>query len=68
MLPTLLAPGDLVLLKGRTSDHISRLAFAQLGRVDCWKVTCRKWIACDECWELGPALDAARRARGAWTG
>jgi UDP-N-acetylmuramoyl-tripeptide--D-alanyl-D-alanine ligase len=62
LLPTLLAPGDLVLLKGRTTDHVSRLFFAQVGRVDCWKAACPKRIPCDECWELGPAGDVAAGA------
>jgi UDP-N-acetylmuramoyl-tripeptide--D-alanyl-D-alanine ligase len=63
LLPALLDPGDLVLLKGRTTDHLSRLFFAQLGQVDCWKPVCAKQIACDDCWELGPALDVVRRMR-----
>lgn len=66
LLPAVIEPDDLVLLKGRTTDHVSRLFFAQLGRVDCWRPACPKRIACDECWELGPAGDAAARAvRGA---
>jgi UDP-N-acetylmuramoyl-tripeptide--D-alanyl-D-alanine ligase len=44
--------GDLVLLRGRTCDHISRLALAQTGEVACWKTTCRKRIVCDVCPEL----------------
>ena len=48
-----LRTGDLVLLKGETRDHLARLFFAQLGRVDCWKEVCRKNMLCDICWELG---------------
>ena len=46
---------DLVLLKGRTTDHLSRIFFAQLGTIGCWKERCRKTIVCDFCEELrGP--------------
>jgi UDP-N-acetylmuramoyl-tripeptide--D-alanyl-D-alanine ligase len=48
-----LREGDLVLLKGRTTDHIARLFFAQFGTVSCWKSHCPKTMLCDECWELG---------------
>lgn len=57
-LKTFLEPGDLVLLKGRASHHLSRLFFAQLGQVDCWKPTCSKMMLCDICPELGPASKA----------
>jgi UDP-N-acetylmuramoyl-tripeptide--D-alanyl-D-alanine ligase len=62
-LNTELRPGDLMLLKGRTTDHTARIFFAQLGDVGCWKVSCPKRTLCDNCWELGirPA-DAARAA------
>jgi UDP-N-acetylmuramoyl-tripeptide--D-alanyl-D-alanine ligase len=50
-----LRSGDLVLLKGRTTDHLSRLFFAQLGAIGCWKERCHKTIVCDFCDELqGP--------------
>ncbi|MGD0200521.1 MAG: UDP-N-acetylmuramoyl-tripeptide--D-alanyl-D-alanine ligase [Bryobacteraceae bacterium] len=63
---TELRPGDLVLLKGRTTDHATRLFFAQLGTVACWREPCRKTMLCDSCWELGfrPA-DAPQPAPGA---
>jgi UDP-N-acetylmuramoyl-tripeptide--D-alanyl-D-alanine ligase len=51
-LKTRLRPGDLVLLKGRTTDHAARILFAQLGEVGCWKSCCRKTMLCDSCWEL----------------
>jgi len=54
-LKTELRRGDLVLLKGRTTDHLSRLFFAQLGSIECWKAKCRKTIVCDFCDELRPA-------------
>lgn len=48
-----LQDGDLVLLKGRTTDHIARVFFAQFSSVSCWKQYCPKRMLCDECWELG---------------
>jgi UDP-N-acetylmuramoyl-tripeptide--D-alanyl-D-alanine ligase len=51
-LRTDLRPDDLVLLKGRTTDHAARVLFAQLGEVGCWKTYCRKTTLCDNCWEL----------------
>jgi len=58
-----LGAGDLVLLKGRTSDHVARLFLAQLGTVRCWRPSCDRRIACDVCPELG--LAAADRAPSA---
>jgi UDP-N-acetylmuramoyl-tripeptide--D-alanyl-D-alanine ligase len=54
-LRTELRQGDLVLLKGRTTDHLSRLFFAQLGEIGCWKTRCQETIVCDVCDELRPA-------------
>jgi UDP-N-acetylmuramoyl-tripeptide--D-alanyl-D-alanine ligase len=54
-LQAFLQSGDLVLLKGRATHHLSRLFFAQLGPVDCWKPSCSKTMLCDICGELGPA-------------
>lgn len=48
-----LRSGDLVLLKGRSTDHAARLFFAQCGTVECWRDYCRKTMLCDMCWELG---------------
>jgi UDP-N-acetylmuramyl pentapeptide synthase len=48
-----LRSGDLVLLKGRTTDHAARLFFAQCGSVSCWRDYCRKTMLRDMCWELG---------------
>lgn len=47
--------GDLVLLKGRTTDHLERVFFAQIGSVRCRKARCSKTIACDLCPELRAA-------------
>jgi UDP-N-acetylmuramoyl-tripeptide--D-alanyl-D-alanine ligase len=50
-----LREGDLALLKGVYSDHLSRLYFAQVGTVGCWVETCPKAILCDDCPELRPS-------------
>jgi UDP-N-acetylmuramoyl-tripeptide--D-alanyl-D-alanine ligase len=57
-----LGPGDLMLLKGRTTDHAARIFFAQLGRVGCWKDHCEKLMLCDTCWELDITADQMRQA------
>jgi UDP-N-acetylmuramoyl-tripeptide--D-alanyl-D-alanine ligase len=44
--------GDLVLSKGRTTDHLERVFFAQVGAVRCRRATCSKTIVCDLCPEL----------------
>ena len=48
-----LQDGDLVLLKGMFSDHLSRIYFALRGTVACWKKACPKMMLCDDCPELG---------------
>ncbi len=48
-----LRAGDLVLLKGRTSDHLSRIFLAQLHEVTCNVDTCSRQILCDRCALLG---------------
>ncbi|HYN82341.1 MAG TPA: Mur ligase family protein [Gemmatimonadaceae bacterium] len=48
-----LRAGDVMLLKGRTTDHATRIFFAQLGTVKCWKEYCGKRMLCDMCPELG---------------
>src|SRR5579871_3395303 len=53
-----LRPGDLLLLRGRGTDHVTRLFFAQLGTVACWREPCKKNMLCDTCWELGFQPDA----------
>lgn len=61
-LRTELRSGDLMLLKGRTTDHAARIFFAQLGSVGCWKTDCDKRMLCDTCWELGMTRDEMNRA------
>src|SRR5579871_3382601 len=57
-----LRSGDVTLLKGRTTDHIARLYFAQLGTVNCWREHCPKTMLCDSCWELGFHPDSAQNS------
>lgn len=57
-----LSSGDLVLLRGRHCDQLSRLMFAQLGQVKCWKALCYKGMMCDICWELGTPPRDLRKA------
>lgn len=61
--------GDLVLLKGRMGDHVSRLVFGIAGPIRCRKTQCDKLILCDHCPELGavtpPLPIAALRQPGA---
>ena len=52
-----LRTGDLVLLKGRTTDHLTRLFFAQFGEIGCSKIQCAKTSLCDFCDELRPSFN-----------
>jgi UDP-N-acetylmuramoyl-tripeptide--D-alanyl-D-alanine ligase len=49
--------GDLVLLRGRATDHLSRIFFAQFGTIGCWKTKCKKRILCDHCEKLEPEFE-----------
>lgn len=60
LLHAILRAGDLVILKGRTTDHATRILFDQVGRVECWKPYCRKTMLCDICWELGTSAGQGR--------
>ncbi len=60
-LKTILGPGDVVLLRGRASDHVERIYFAQLGSVGCHAPTCGSHSLCDYCPELQPGLEEAAR-------
>jgi len=57
--------GDLVLLRGRATDHLSRICFAQFGEIGCWKTHCGKTIVCDHCNELRPGFDLQVMTKGA---
>jgi UDP-N-acetylmuramoyl-tripeptide--D-alanyl-D-alanine ligase len=58
-----LRPNDLMLLKGRTTDHAARIFFAQLGAVGCWTEYCPKRMLCDICWKLDITPEQSRTAR-----
>lgn len=60
-----LGHGDLVLLRGRTTDHLSRICFAQFSEIGCWKAHCGKTIVCDHCNELRPGFDLQVITKGA---
>ena len=42
-------PGDLVLLKGSISDHLSRLALQFERDVRCWQQPCKRMHFCERC-------------------
>lgn len=48
------AAGDLILLKGRNRDHLSRIYLDLVIEVRCWLDACEYRHLCDECAELGP--------------
>lgn len=54
-----LRPGDLVFLKGRMTDHLSRIAFAQFGSIGCRRNTCGVRDPCEFCRRLKPGYDIA---------
>jgi UDP-N-acetylmuramoyl-tripeptide--D-alanyl-D-alanine ligase len=47
-----LRSGDLVLLKGRKSDHMERVYLSQFGEIGCVKKSCNLRRCCDFCGEL----------------
>jgi len=55
-----LRPGDLVLLRGRLTDHLTRLCFDLAGPVACHRTICQKTMICDNCSELGAAVPLLR--------
>jgi UDP-N-acetylmuramoyl-tripeptide--D-alanyl-D-alanine ligase len=63
-LKSALRPGDLVLLKARTTDHFSRIFFAQFGPIGCWTRECGRTGLCDTCEELRPGFDLAVTTTG----
>lgn len=54
-LKNILQPGDLLVVKGRGTHHLTRVVYDQFGPVGCWKKQCRKTILCDVCPELRPS-------------
>lgn len=59
-LRTFLQAGDLALLRGRTTDHMGRLYYAQTGQVSCWIKYCPKREICERCPKLYLAPMLAR--------
>ncbi len=55
---SIVGPGDVALIRGRSIDHLTRLIYAQFGTVDCWKTNCSLIRVCDYCEKLG-ASDGA---------
>ncbi len=54
--------GDLILLKGRNRDHLSRIYLDLVTEVRCWLDTCEYRHLCDECSELGPRAPRGSQA------
>lgn len=48
-----LRAGDLVLIKGQSNHHLSRIYLGLIGEVTCTRPTCAKQTLCDRCPELG---------------
>ncbi len=61
-LPNFLRAGDLLLLRGRSGDHMARLYHAQLRQVSCWIDHCSKMILCDHCPALFASPNGGRRS------
>ncbi len=49
--------GDLIFVKGRATDHLSRIVFSQFGQIGCWQSRCRIQPVCDLCAKLMPSFD-----------
>ena len=70
-LQTLLRPGDLVLLKSSSADHIERIALRRTDGIACWLTRCGRNGLCDTCslrWVAAgerPAASVARDGRAA---
>ncbi|UCF38393.1 MAG: UDP-N-acetylmuramoyl-tripeptide--D-alanyl-D-alanine ligase [Acidobacteriota bacterium] len=62
-LKSLLIAEDLVLLKGRINQHLSRLIFDQVAPVRCWRPTCPERFLCDICWRLGLSRSEIERIK-----
>jgi UDP-N-acetylmuramoyl-tripeptide--D-alanyl-D-alanine ligase len=57
-LSSIAGPGDVVLFRGRSTDHLTRLVYAQFGTVQCWQTDCPIIVECDYCEKLR-AVNAA---------
>jgi UDP-N-acetylmuramoyl-tripeptide--D-alanyl-D-alanine ligase len=65
-----LRAGDLVLIKGQSNHHMSRIYLGLIGEVTCSRPTCPKQMLCDCCPELGfnwtKEMSALRAPPDAW--
>ena len=61
-----LRAGDLVFLKGRMTDHLSRVLFAQFGPIGCWTTSCQIHRVCDLCSRLRPEFDLEQALSEGW--
>lgn len=52
-----LRDGDLVFVKGKMTDHLSRVVFAQYGPIGCRTTACRLRPVCESCDQLQPGFD-----------
>ncbi len=59
-----LRAGDLVFVKGRATDHLSRVVFAQFGPVGCRLNHCEIRRVCELCPRLHPGFDLDRALAG----
>lgn len=48
-----LTRGDLVLLKGQSNHHLSRIYLGLLGPISCHTLSCSRQFLCDRCDQLG---------------
>lgn len=46
-------PGDLILLKGSSIDHLERLFLDHIGKVECWINLCKLIKYCKDCRQVG---------------
>jgi UDP-N-acetylmuramoyl-tripeptide--D-alanyl-D-alanine ligase len=68
LLREMLRAGDLVLLRGLSSDHVGRVFHALQGPVNCWAEYCPRMILCEDCPELHGAPPALIRIRSTASG
>jgi UDP-N-acetylmuramoyl-tripeptide--D-alanyl-D-alanine ligase len=61
-----LRSGDLVFLKSRGTDHVTRVLFAQYGTIGCWKLSCSIRSVCDLCARLQPNFPLDEALNGRW--
>ena len=59
-------PGDLVLLRGRATDHLARAAILQFGPITCRRTVCTWTTICDECPLLGASRAVLAAAHAPW--